>query len=62
MKAFEEEVFRLELVKPYGVDHEDSIVVDILEAGECDEHLPVIILIIIYVLARIYEAMLHFYM
>ncbi len=62
MEAFEEEVFSLELMKPDGVHHEDSIVVDILEAGECDEHLPVIILIIIYVLARIYEAMLHFYM
>jgi hypothetical protein len=59
LKAFEEEVFSLELVKPYGVYHEDGIVVDVLEAGECDEHLPAII-IIIYVLARISKPMLHF--
>jgi hypothetical protein len=42
LKAFEEEVFSLELMEPDGVDHEDGIVVNILEAGECDEHLPVI--------------------
>ncbi len=60
MKAFEEEVFSLELMKPDGVHHEDCIVVDILEAGECDEHLPVIS-IIIYELARILKTMLHFY-
>jgi hypothetical protein len=42
LKAFEEEVLSLELMEPNGVDHEDSIVVDILEAGECNEHLPVI--------------------
>jgi hypothetical protein len=52
LKAFEEEVFSLELVEPDGVDHEDGIVVDILEAGECNQHLPVII-IILHVLARI---------
>jgi hypothetical protein len=51
LKAFEKEVLSLELVKPDGIDHEDGIVVDILEAGEGDEHLPVII-IIIYELAR----------
>jgi hypothetical protein len=60
LKAFEEEVFSLELVKPDGIDHEDGIVVDILEAGEGDEHLPVII-IIIYELARKHKPMLHFY-
>ncbi len=52
LKAFEEKELSLELVEPDSVDHEDGIVVDILEAGECDEHLPVII-IIIHVLARI---------
>ncbi len=59
MKAFEEEVFSLELVKPDGIHHEDGIVVDILEAGEGDEHLPVII-IIVHVLATISKPMLHF--
>ncbi len=61
MKAFEEEVFSLELVKPDCIHHEDGVVVDILEAGECDEHLSVIINIIIHVLARTSKPMLPFY-
>jgi hypothetical protein len=59
LKAFEEEVFSLELMEPDGVHHEDCIVVDILEAGECDEHLPVIKMYSRYWPG--FEAMLHFY-
>ncbi len=40
LQALEEKVFGLEFVEPDGVDHEDSVVVDVLEAGESYQHFP----------------------
>ena len=41
LETLEEEVLGPQLVEPDGVDDEDGVVEDVLEAGEGNQHLPV---------------------